>query len=256
MRKPNYNRIILSLLAALLLCLPVVSFAAETTLTTTVPSDFTLNVDIQGKGTVIVDGNAYNTDTALTIDRLKETKIDVTPFAGYKLKSLYYNGENVLPKLSSGTLVLPPLEQDSVLKVVFTPDFSGWLPDHGGSSSSFRLTVDVEGQGIVTVNGKAYRRDTVISIAQNAKPSIKITPFSGYEIAALYYNGENILSRLNNGILVLPYIKNNSVLEVVFAPCSVYGIPKTGDNAATTIFLASTLMLLAIGTLSLKKKHN
>ena len=256
MRKPNYNRIILSLLAALLLCLPVVSFAAETTLTTTVPSDFTLNVDIQGKGTVIVDGNAYNTDTALTIERLKETKIDVTPFAGYKLKSLHYNGENVLSKLSSGTLVLPPLEQDSVLKVVFTPDFAGWLPDHGGNGSSFRLNLDIEGKGVVTVNGKAYSRDTVISIAKNAKPSIKITPFSGYEIAALYYDGENILSRLDNGILVLPYIKNNSVLEVVFAPCSVYGIPKTGDNAASTIFLASTLMLLAFGTLSLKKKHN
>ena len=256
MRKLNYNRIILSLLAVLLLCLPVVSFAAETTLTTTVPSDFTLNVDIQGKGAVIVDDNAYNTDTTLTIERLKETKIDVTPFAGYKLKSLHYNGENVLSKLSSGTLVLPPLEQDSVLKVVFTPDFSGWLPDHGGSSSSFRLTIDVEGQGIVTVNGKAYSRDTVISIAKNTKPSIKITPFSGYEIAALYYDSENILSRLNNGILVLPHLKTNAVLEVVFAPCSVYGIPKTGDNAASTIFLASTLMLLAFGTLSLKKKHS
>lgn len=256
MRKLNYKRIILSLLAVLLLCLPVVSFAAETTLTTTVPSDFTLNVDIQGKGAVIVDDNAYNTDTALTIERLKETKIDITPFAGYKLKSLHYNGENVLSKLSSGTLVLPPLEQDSVLKVVFTPDFAGWLPDHGGNGSSFRLNLDIEGKGVVTVNGKAYSRDTVISIAKNAKPSIKITPFSGYEIAALYYDGENILSRLDNGILVLPYIKNNSVLEVVFAPCSVYGIPKTGDNAATTIFLASTLMLLAFGTLSLKKKHN
>lgn len=256
MRKLNYKRIILSLLAALLLCLPVVSFAAEITLTTTVPSDFTMNVDIQGKGTVIVDGNAYNTDTALTIERLKEIKIDITPFAGYKLKSLHYNGKNVLSKLRSGTLVLPPLEQDSVLKVVFTPDFAGWLPDHGGNGSSFRLNLDIEGKGVVTVNGKAYSRDTVISIAKNTKPSIKITPFSGYEIAALYYNGENILSRLDNGILVLPYIKNNSVLEVVFAPCSVYGIPKTGDNAATTIFLASTLMLLVIGTLSLKKKHS
>ena len=256
MRKLNYNRIILSLLAVLLLCLPVASFAAETTLTTAVPSAFTLNVDIQGKGTVIVDGNAYNTDTTLTIERLRETKIDITPFAGYKLKSLHYNGENVLSKLSSGTLVLPPLEQDSVLKVVFTPDFAGWLPDHGGNGSSFRLNLDIEGKGVVTVNGKAYSRDTVISIAKNAKPSIRITPFSGYEIAALYYNGENILARLDNGILVLPYIKNNSVLEVVFAPCSVYGIPKTGDNAASTIFLASTLMLLAFGTLSLKKKHN
>ncbi|MBR5291396.1 MAG: hypothetical protein IKU32_00610 [Clostridia bacterium] len=256
MRKLNYKRIILSLLAAFLLCLPVVSFAAEITLTTTVPSDFTMNVDIQGKGTVIVDGNAYNTDTALTIERLKETKIDITPFAGYKLKSLHYNGKNVLSKLSSGTLVLPPLEQDSVLKVVFTPDFAGWLPDHGGNGSSFRLNLDIEGKGVVTVNGKAYSRDTVISIAKNAKPSIKITPFSGYEIAALYYNGENILSRLDNGILVLPYIKNNSVLEVVFAPCSVYGIPKTGDNPTASLCLVSTLMLLAIDTLSLKKKHN
>lgn len=153
-------------------------------------------------------------------------------------------------------MILPPLEQDSVLKVVFVPDFSGWLPDHGGSSSSFRLTIDVEGQGIVTVNGKAYSRDAAISIVKNTKTSIRITPFSGYEIAALYYDGENILSRLNNGTLILPYLKTNAVLEVVFAPCSVYGIPKTGDNAASTIFLASTLMLLAFGTLSLKKKHN
>ena len=57
----------------LLLSVSVTSaFAAETTLTTTVPSEFSVKIEIEGKGSVIVSGVEYSENAEIVVKRNEE----------------------------------------------------------------------------------------------------------------------------------------------------------------------------------------
>ena len=72
--KIKLKRIVMLLAVLLVLLVPYSAFAAQTTLTTTVPSEFPVKIEIEGWGSVIVDDAEYTESTDITVKRNENIK--------------------------------------------------------------------------------------------------------------------------------------------------------------------------------------
>ncbi len=119
------------MLLALLFCflIPVSAFAAETTLTTTVPSDISLKIQISGKGSVFVNGKEYKKSKEITLKRSGEILYKIVPNKNYEVKSVLYNGDDMTESLKDGTFSVA-VNGDAVLKVDFVKASERHKPCH------------------------------------------------------------------------------------------------------------------------------
>ena len=95
------NKICAVLLAAILIicCIPFPAFASKTTLTTTVPAQFSVKLEVEGNGKVEVNGKSYTESTVREVNRHTKSEFRLTPNSGYEIKSVFFNGENVFSEL-------------------------------------------------------------------------------------------------------------------------------------------------------------
>ena len=146
------KRISLLLVLAVLCiaCMPLTAFAHETTLTTTVPSQCPMKIEIIGNGKVEVEGTSYTETSIIQVKRHTETEFVLIPDEGYMLQAVSYDGEDVLSQIHNDTLVLPEVREDAVLKVVFVSN--GTVPKTGEYRSPlwiYALLMLVSSIGIV-----------------------------------------------------------------------------------------------------------
>lgn len=101
------------------ICMPLTAFAQNTILTVTVPSEFLLKIEIDGKGEIQVGEKSFSETTAISIKRHTKTVITITPAVNYEIESVSYNGEAMAESLRNNALTLPELTGDSVLSITF-----------------------------------------------------------------------------------------------------------------------------------------
>lgn len=128
------NKIWVVLLIAILTvcCIPFSAFAPETTLTTSVPSQFSVKLEIEGNGKIEVNGKSYTKNTTIEVDRHIMTEFYLIPNSDYELKAILFNNENVFSELRNSIFTLQEIESDSVLKVTFAPKSGS--PETGDNS--------------------------------------------------------------------------------------------------------------------------
>lgn len=132
---PNVVKIFI--LAAVCLTIPMSVFAAgTTTLKTSVPSNHTIYLSIEGQGIVVVEGKRYSKSANISINRYSEPSVQIQAARGYSIRSVIYNQENITHLFNSGKWTMPKVESDITLSVVFVKDsgnpptgdtFSPWL---------------------------------------------------------------------------------------------------------------------------------
>lgn len=117
------NKICAVLLVAILIicCIPFPALASETTLTTTVPAQFSVKLEIEGNGKVEVNGKSYTESTTIEVNRHTKTEFYIIPNSDDELTAVLYNGEDVFSELSDNTFMLQEVTSNSTLKVTFTP---------------------------------------------------------------------------------------------------------------------------------------
>lgn len=93
--------------------------AVDTTLTTSVPANHTIQLVIKGKGTVIIDGKQYSETHTISIQRHSEPSVQIQAARGYSIRTVTYNQENVTHLFNSGKWTIPKVESDISLSVVF-----------------------------------------------------------------------------------------------------------------------------------------
>ena len=113
--------LLLTLLAAVLLALPARSWAADTTLTTQVPSTHTLTLALDAGVRVAVDGVSYENGNCITVPRHQSPTLTLHLPAGAVLEKADYNGRDVTRALQEGPYRLPPVESDGLLTVTLRP---------------------------------------------------------------------------------------------------------------------------------------
>ena len=116
----------LSLLAVLALCVctPALAASNTTTLTTTVPSHFDMNVTIVGGGTLDINGNILSQASVVSVDRHKEVACKIIPDAGYRIGSVIYNGNDITKDAKEGVFTLHPLEGNATFSITFVANAS------------------------------------------------------------------------------------------------------------------------------------
>lgn len=101
---------------------PFATNAQETTLITSVPLSHTLHLNIDGKGTVSVNGNKHSKTKNISVNRHSEPFVQIQAARGYSVRSVVYNNENITHLFNSGKWTMPKVESDITLSVVFAKD--------------------------------------------------------------------------------------------------------------------------------------
>lgn len=125
----------LFLLAVLTLYIgtPVFAASSTTTLTTTVPSHFNMNVTIIGNGTVEINGSQLMQTGVIPTERNKEILVTIKPAQDYHLSSVIYAGANISSNVNDGLFTLPPLTDDASISITFEANTS--MPNTGDPGS-------------------------------------------------------------------------------------------------------------------------
>ncbi len=128
------KRIIFLSLATMSLTISISALASSTntTLLTTVPSHFVIDVTIVGNGRVIINETEITQSTQSLIERHKAVGIRLLPGDNNRVDSVIYNGTSVVAKVNNGEILLPTLEKNAELKVTFVVDSA--TPDTGDTS--------------------------------------------------------------------------------------------------------------------------
>lgn len=121
---------ILPLLCVLLRCTPVRALALTTVLSTNVPDEVSLRVEITGKGTVTVEEKRLSSTGTAAVKRHQPFTVTLSPRQGYRITAVSLNGKSVLSSLKNGKLTVKELNLDGVLSVTFTKTASS----HHGSN--------------------------------------------------------------------------------------------------------------------------
>ena len=104
---------------ALIICVPVTAATNSTTLTTTVPETLLLSVELQGSGTVIVDGTEYTESSVVQTPRNKDIVLQINPDDGWCIKSVIWGGNDITEKAKAGNVTLPGINEETALCVEF-----------------------------------------------------------------------------------------------------------------------------------------
>lgn len=103
------------LLTVFILMLAPAAFADSTILTTFVPTEHIISLNIGNGGNV----NGLCGKTEMAVDRHSRVVFDIKPDSGYRIKSITYNGKDVTAKVSSGKFVIASVECDGSFGVTF-----------------------------------------------------------------------------------------------------------------------------------------
>ena len=107
------------LILAVLLFFSIGASALETTLTTTVPSEFLIKLEINGNGNVKVEDKTYFENTDIVVKRNEWISYKISPNENFKIKSVFFNGEDVTTKLEDNVFKAFS-DKNITLKIVFT----------------------------------------------------------------------------------------------------------------------------------------
>lgn len=121
--------ILLSLLSA-----STASFASETILSTTVPSYFTLQIEISGHGNVETLGQEFTESGNIRIERNKSVELIFTPDENYHIEKVRLNDKDITDNLQDNGFTIDELEKDSVLSVVFAEKQESGIAKTGDST--------------------------------------------------------------------------------------------------------------------------
>lgn len=121
---------LLTLLCVLLCWMPVRALALTTVLSTNVPDEVSLRVEITGKGTVAVGEKKLSSTGTVAVKRHQPFTVTLSPQQGYRVTTVSLNGQSVLPSIQNGKLTVEDLNLDGVLSVTFTKTASS----HYGSN--------------------------------------------------------------------------------------------------------------------------
>jgi len=93
--------LILTFLCVLLCGMPVLALASTTNLTTGVPDEVSLRVEITGEGTVTVGEMRLSSAGTVSVKRHQPVTVSLEPKSGYQVSEVRLNGKSVLASLEA-----------------------------------------------------------------------------------------------------------------------------------------------------------
>lgn len=102
------------------MALPVSATEGSTTLTVVLPSSYTLDLTIRGRGTVRINDTVYQKSAQVALDRLEPVTFAITPQEGWELYTVFLDGKAQAIQKAGWSLKLDEFSTDMTLAVRFT----------------------------------------------------------------------------------------------------------------------------------------
>lgn len=135
------------------------------------------------------------------------------PDAGYHLKSVTINKEDVTDRVVDNTLTIENIDKDQELRVEFV-------------RTVVSLTIASGAEGVLTT-----------SVDQYTSHSFAITANEGWLVSSVTFNNADVTSRLENGVFTTPEIAADSELRIVYVEDGTMGA-ESADVASAVNVLA------------------
>lgn len=135
------------------------------------------------------------------------------PDAGYHLKSVTINKEDVTDRVVDNTLTIENIDKDQELRVEF-------------ARTVVSLTIASGAEGVLTT-----------SVDQYTSHSFAIAANEGWLVSSVTFNNADVTSRLENGVFTTPEIAADSELRIVYVEDGTMGA-ESADVASAVNVLA------------------
>ena len=153
---------------------------------------FDVAVNFSSGGTIISEGEAIVNGQAMQVEPDGTCSFTITPNEGYKITSVIYNDVEVKDQLVDNVYSTPAVSTNSTFSVTFEKE-------------QYNLCIKSAESGTIDLfctYGDVF--------------SFNFTPSGNWELAAVRFNGADVLNDLQNGIFTTPSITGNSEIEAIF----------------------------------------
>ena len=140
------------LLLCLLIC-SVTAYASDTELTTTVPTEHTVQLKVDGRGSVVIDGAAYSQNAAIPVKRFSTIDIKVSPAENSALSAALYNDTDVTAQLANGFFTSEAITDNVTITVTFR-DTNPQLPQTGNPYRVWAWLLLIAGISCIVIGKK------------------------------------------------------------------------------------------------------
>lgn len=159
-----------------------------------IPSSNTFNLTLgyNAGGSVKEGTTTIASGSVVTMNANSTKTFTIVPIVGFKVTAIDYNGSDVLSQLVNNQFTTPSVNSDATFNVTF-------------QKIEYELSIESAENGAV-----------VMLCDYGATPSFKFVPSSGWQLNAVYYNGENVTLQIVDDTFTVPAITGNGVLSVSF----------------------------------------
>ena len=199
------------------------------------PTTYTLSVTATGNGSATYNGTAIKSNTqSFTVEDGASATVSFTPDSGYRIASVKLNDTDVTSSVASNQYTISNIKANTTLSVTFEA-----IPP-----TTYTLSVTASGNGNVTYNGTTIKGNTQsFTVEEGASAAVSFTPDSGYRIASVKVNDNDVTSIVSNNQYTISNIKANTTLSVTFEaiPVTTYTLSIIASGSGYASYDSSTI---------------
>jgi len=167
---------------------------------------YTLTIKSTGNGEASYNGTAIRgKSSTFTITYGSSATISFTPDAGYRIKSVKLNNEDITANVTDSQYTIGNIMANMVVEVLFET-----IPD-------YILNIVATGNGNVGYEGIVIRNQShSYTLREGSSAVLFLSPDAGYRLASVKVNGTEAMGQVTSGKLIIGNITVNTTVEVVF----------------------------------------
>lgn len=192
------------------------------------PKHFNLTVNVTGNGKIFYNEQEVTNSSIIPVEYSAQATFALQPDEGFAVKSIMYNEDESVIQNGGLTYVTPVCAGDATLDVEFVSTSE--------LQNTVSFTVKSDDNGIITYKGVALQApETVIRLDKGGYATFVIRAKNGCYLDDVKYNGESMMSELQNDELNLTNINTDAILEVICNSASELEINNPNGNLAQII---------------------
>ena len=166
-----------------------------------------LEISVSSGGSVSYGGDTFINETnTYTVEKGSSATIMLYPNPGFRLESVKVDGSDVTSKVSNNQYTVEKIMWNTTVVVSFEE-----IPP------SYSLNITASTGGFVSYSGENFTNKTnSYSLEEGRSAALTFTPNSGFRVASVKVNGQDVTAQVANGQYTISNIKANTTVVVTF----------------------------------------
>ena len=196
---------------------------------------YTLTIKSTGNGEASYDDTAIRGKSSIFMVMYgSSATISFTPDIGYRIKSVKLNDADITANVTNNQYTISSISGDVSVEVVFEE-----IPP-----TIYTLNIVVSGNGSVSYDGTVIRNQSRdFSVTEGNSIVLSFNPDSGYRVAKVKVNGDDVTGQLSEGKLTIKSVASDTNVEVAFEaiPITTYTLTISANGCGEASYNGSTI---------------